>query len=114
VAKARQQLLLELEPRDVERIAEEVARELGWDLTRAPGGDLAVNEDATRLHCHCAPLDAELELKAAGEARTELIIRGRVPGWGPIASQHVRRQTDLLARRLGLAAIAATRSRGEA
>jgi hypothetical protein len=113
VAKARQQLLLELEPPDVERIAERVVSQLGWSLTRAPGS-LVANEDATKLHCHCSPLNAELELRPAGDTGTEVTVRGRVAGWGPIASQHVRRQTDLLTRRLGLAAVAATRSRLEA
>lgn len=70
MAKAQQEMLLELEPHEVEQIAEDVTCTLRLTLTRAPGGRLVANEDATKLHCHCSPLQAELELRPAGEAQT--------------------------------------------
>jgi hypothetical protein len=112
MAKASQQLLLELPPDEVERLAETTVAELGWELSRQPGGRLIVDEDATKLHCHCAPLHAELDLHPTQAGRqTRLTVAGKVAGWGPVASQHVRGQTELLSRRLGLAAIAAVRDR---
>lgn len=108
MAKASQQLLLELPPDEVERLAATTVAELGWELSREPGRRLIVDEDASKLHCHCSPLQAELELQPApGGQQTRLTVTGKVAGWGPLATQHARSQTDLLARRLGLAAIAA-------
>ena len=106
MSKARSKLVLESEPSEVETLAERVAADLGWELERADVGHLVIYEDATRLHCHCSPLRAELQIRAAENGKSELAIMGRVAGWGPVASQHVREQTDLLTRRLGLAAIA--------
>ena len=82
-------------------------RSLRWGLEHRGDGRIEVREDATRLHCHCSPLTARLTVHATGSGRTSLTIEGSVPGWGPVASQHVRSQTDLLARRIGLAAIRA-------
>jgi hypothetical protein len=108
MAKAHQQLLLDLPAEDVERLAERTVAELGWELSREPDGRLIVDEDATKLHCHCSPLHAELELRSSESSRqTSLNVSGKVAGWGPLATEHARSQTDLLARRLGLAAIAA-------
>ena len=110
MAKARQQLSLELPPDEVVRLAETTAAELGWELSQESDGRLIVDEDATKLHCHCSPLHAELELEPEENGmRTRLVVTGKVAGWGPLATEHVRRQTDLLSRRLGLAAISAGR-----
>ncbi len=110
MAKARQQLSLELPPDEVVRLTETTAAELGWELSQESDGRLIIDEDATKLHCHCSPLHAELELKPEENGmRTRLAVTGKVAGWGPLATEHVRRQTDLLSRRLGLAAISAGR-----
>jgi hypothetical protein len=111
MAKARQELHLELPPGEVAEIAERVVAALGWELSEEEEGQLVVDEDMTKLHCHCSPLRAELELHSAPERGTRLLVEGRVPGWGPVASQHVRRQTDLLTRRVGLEAVDAMRAR---
>ena len=110
MAKARQELHLELPPGEVAEIARRVVAALGWELSRDEEGRLVVDEDVTKLHCHCSPLRAALELHPTPERATRLLVEGRVPGWGPVASQHVRRQTDLLARRVGLEAIDAMRT----
>jgi hypothetical protein len=109
VATAKQELVIELEARDLERVIDRVVANLGWDLSRPAADVLRADEDATKLHCHCAPLHAEMVLGQRAN-QTKLTIRGKVPGWGPVASQHVRRQTDLLARRVGLAAVQLQRS----
>ncbi|GIK83233.1 MAG: hypothetical protein BroJett024_43380 [Alphaproteobacteria bacterium] len=104
VSKARSKLVLQSQPSELRNVARRVVADLGWEVEHAKGA-LLVYEDATRLHCHCSPLRAELKFKAAENGETELVITGTVAGWGPIASQHVREQTDLLTRRLGLAAV---------
>lgn len=106
MAKARQDLLIDLGAGELTRVVERVVGELGWELDASGRDGLLVHEDATRLHCHCAPIRAEVELGEAGDRRTRLTISGQVSGWGPVASRHVREQTDLLARRIGLAAVA--------
>ncbi len=112
MAKAGQQLLLDLPPSAVERIIKTAVAELGWKLTGEPDGRLIVDEEVTKLPCHCSPLHAELELRPVqGGQQTKVDVTGRVPGWGPVASQHVRGQTDLITRRVGLAAIAVAKGR---
>ena len=86
---------------------------MAWVLESESRGRFRLREDATKLHCHCSPLEADLELSPAGEGATELAIDGRVPGWGLLAGKHAREQTQLLARRVGLAAIA-SQKRSEA
>ena len=105
----RQDLTLPLQAEEARFVIENVAGELGWAVTRSDAGSFEVREDPTRLHCHCSPLRATLSLTPSG-GRTELGIEGEVPGRGPVASKHVREQTDLLARRVGLAALAVSRS----
>lgn len=80
------------------------AGELGWSCEEAPDGRLEIREDATRLHCHCSPLRAIVETADGEGGGTRVEIAGEVPGWGPLASRHVREQTDLLTRRIALAA----------
>ncbi len=87
---------------EVEALARRVASELGWAVEDSTPGRLTLAEDATKLHCHCQPLRAELSYDEGAPDATELRIEGRVPGWGPISSEHARRQTDLLTRRIGL------------
>lgn len=86
-------------------VCAEAAVGLGWQCERVAGSVLAVTEDATRLHCHRQPLSAEIRLEAGAAGQTRARIDGKVPGFGPISSQHVREQTALLARRIGLAAL---------
>jgi len=110
-AKAGSDLALGLDLQLAEEVAEEAVAKLGWSLERAQDGRLIVHEDASKLHCHCSPLRAELTFITSGPSSTELAIRGQVPGWGLIASKHAREQTDLLTRRIGLVAIAIIRQR---
>jgi hypothetical protein len=105
VSRSRQRLVLPLDQPGVEAILDRVSSELGWTVERAAPDRLQVNEDATRLHCHCAPLEAGIRLTPTTSGETEVRIEGRVPGWGPVSAQHVREQTELLARRIGLALI---------
>ena len=109
MSRSRASLRLPLGSAAAQRTAEGVAAGLGWEFESTGPGSLVIDEDATRLHCHCSPLRAHLTLRSLGADLTELRIDGRVPGWGPISSDHVRRQTDLLARRVGLAALDASR-----
>ena len=104
MTKRRQELTLPLAPDDVAQVILDVSRDLGWSVAPATNGGFEIREDATKLHCHCTPLRVRLMLSATTEGTT-LTIDGEVPGWGPIASQHAREQTDLLTRKLGLAAI---------
>jgi len=99
-------LTLPLDRPAATRIARQVVGRLGWSLSEGPDGRLDVAEDPARLHCHCSPLHARLTL-AGLEGSTTLSIAAEVPGWGPIATEHVRRQADLLARQIGLAASSA-------
>jgi hypothetical protein len=98
-------LLLPLDRPGVDAILERVSGELGWSLEREAPDRLRLHEDPTRLHCHCAPLEANVQLTPTASGETEVRIEGRVPGWGPVSGQHVREQTELLARRVGLALI---------
>lgn len=107
VSRANRELNLNVDPANVIELARPVAAELGWILTTPEPGHLVVSEDPTRLHCHCSPLKAKLEFSSSDDGRTRLTVEGEVPGWGPIASRHVVQQTDLLTRRIGLAAIRA-------
>ena len=81
-----------------------VVGDLGWSSESLEPGTFEIHEDPTRLHCHCSPLRAHLTFTPAAGG-TELRIDGEVPGWGPVASKHVRDGTDLLARRVGLEAV---------
>ena len=85
-------------------ICEQVISELGWVVVSEDDTRLVTGEDATRLHCHSQPADAEIELTTADE-QTVIAIEVSVPGWGIISAKHAREQADLLARRIGLAII---------
>lgn len=105
VSRSRQRLVLPLDRVDVDEVISRVSSELDWTLEREGPDQLTVSEDATKLHCHCAPLQASVELSSTAPGETEVRIEGRVAGWGPVSGQHVREQTELLARRIGLTAI---------
>ena len=109
-SRSRQRLVLPLPKDRVDDLLSDVAGELGWKLERMAPEQLVVREDATRLHCHCSPIEATLSLAASEAGSTEVRIEGRVPGWGPLAGKHAREQTELLARRVGLAAVRVERA----
>ena len=106
ISRSSQRLLLPLGPERACELVVGAASQLGWTSEQVVPGQLRLREDATRLHCHCAPLEADLTLRPFSDEATEVMIEGQVPGWGPLAAKHVREQTDLLTRRIGLAAIA--------
>lgn len=112
MSERHQNLVLPLRPDEVPRLIGEVVADLGWTLETGGHGSFEVREDPTKLHCHCSPLHAHLRPTLSGGGGTELRIEGAVPGWGPVASRHAREQTDLLARRLGLAALSASHRAG--
>ena len=74
--------------------------ELDWPLEETEPGTLVATEDFARLHCHCQPMSVKIGLSASDEGRSTLLLRASVPGRGPIASQHLRTQSDVLARRI--------------
>lgn len=105
VTRSHQRLLIPLDRTEVRELLERVASELGWALEHQTRERARFREEASRLHCHCSPLEASVDLAQPDAGSTELTIEGRVPGWGPLAWTHVQEQTGLLARRIGLAAI---------
>lgn len=102
MARASQRLVIDRGPDAIAEAASEVAAALGWEVDVLSSNELILYEDATRLHCHCSPLRAELQLKSQEFGRTDVLVSGKVAGWGPVAAGHVRKQTDLLTRKLGL------------
>lgn len=89
-------------------ICTEVVAGLGWDIA-SEGNALRAYEDPARLPCHCQPAEAVLTFGEAAGGRTSLTIAAAVPGFGPISKAHVLGQGDILARSIGLAAIAESR-----
>ena len=74
--------------------------ELGWPLLTQEPDRVTATEDVTRLHCHCQPIGVEVALAPAVDEQATLLIQASVPGRGPIASQHLREGTAVLARRI--------------
>ena len=105
VSKRLQRIELPVRRAEAARVVAEAVTGLGWALDPLDDGSIEVREDTTRLHCHCSPLRARISLTDLNEAVTTAEIEGRVPGRGPVAAKHVREQTDLLTRSIGLRAI---------
>ncbi len=108
VSRREQTLELPLGGAETDAVCRSVVADLGWQLSERGDGTLVAAEDPSRLHCRRSPLRAELELAPRGIAKTTLAVHGAVSGRGPLAAQHVRSQTDLLTRRIGVEALRAS------
>jgi hypothetical protein len=73
---------------------------LGWDLLEADAEHVRGREDVTLLRCRESPATVSFRLGPSEEGETLVHMETDVPGFGPIASRHLARRTDLVVRRL--------------
>lgn len=92
-------------PAEARAICERVVGELRWDLIGGGPAHVRGAEDPARLHCHCPPASADIELTAIA-AGTAVAVSVRVPAWGIVSSRQARSRLDLLVRHIEAAGAA--------
>ncbi len=86
-------------------IARRALLELGWPVTLDEADRLVASEDFSKLCCNRQPIEVELRIVPSSDGEANLDILAKVPGRGPIASDHLRRQSLAMVRKLrGLSA----------
>jgi len=99
MATRRATIELPSPPDEAREICERVVGELRWDLVGDNPARVRGAEDPARLHCHCPPASAEIELTPA-DGGTALDVTVRVPAWGIVSSRQARSRLELLVRHI--------------
>jgi hypothetical protein len=100
VSKATATLELDLPPEQALAACRAAIARIDWELVEGGGVELHGRQDPARLCCTSAPVSVEIALTEAGE-RTTVALRGKVPGFGPVARRDLRSALSLLATAIG-------------
>jgi len=103
MATRRATIELSSPPGEAREICERVLGELRWDLVDGDPARVRGAEDPARLHCHCPPAAANIEVIAI-DGGTALELTVRVPAWGIVSSRQARSRLELLVRNIEAAA----------
>jgi hypothetical protein len=105
MSKQRRVIELDLAPDQALAACRRAIADLTWTLEESGGqGDVTGRERPEILCCHNAPVRVEAEVQPAPHDRASVEVRGSVPGWGPVSSEHLRSRMEAFERRLRLSA----------